>query len=149
MYKSLIMSINISNLFILKSHNMEEKSVKNIKKVSMLEEAYKRRLKFSWLEMFSNPDGKTSGSAFVGVIVSLACLAIFISLMVFYFLNPGESTIVLQFIDRLTIYFGIASGLLGLKSLGVFSKNGRSLNVNAQPQLEENSDDSKEEKVEQ
>lgn len=87
------------------------------------EQDYKKRLKFSWLEMFSNTDGKTSASAFVGTIVALITVLMFITLMVFYFLNPSESCVILQFIDKLTMYFGIASGLLGLKSLGVFSKH--------------------------
>lgn len=89
----------------------------------LTEEQYKRRLKFSWLEMFSNTDGKTSASAFVGTVVSLVTVLLFIILMIFYFTHPNESSVILQFIDRLTMYFGIASGLLGLKSLGVFSKH--------------------------
>lgn len=87
------------------------------------EKEYKKRLKFSWLEMFSNTDGKTSASAFVGTVVALITVLMFITLMIFYFINPAESGVILQFIDKLTMYFGIASGLLGLKSLGVFSKH--------------------------
>lgn len=99
----------------------ENKTKKEVK--TLTEEEYKKRLKFSWLEMFSNTDGKTSASAFVGTIVSLITVLLFIILMGFYFFNPGESSTVLEFIDKLTMYFGISSGLLGLKSLGVFSKN--------------------------
>ncbi len=99
----------------------ENKIKKDVK--TLTEEEYKKRLKFSWLEMFSNTDGKTSASAFVGTVVSLITVVLFIVLMGFYFWNPGESSTVLEFVDRLTMYFGISSGLLGLKSLGVFSKN--------------------------
>ena len=99
------------------------KTVKDKEMKHLSEEEYKDRLKFSWLEMFSNTDGKTSASAFVGTLVSLVSLILFITLMIFYFTHPSEAKTVLEFIDRLTMYFGIASGLLGLKSLGVFSKN--------------------------
>lgn len=94
---------------------------KPMKEIS--KEDYKERLRFSWLEMFSNTDGKTSASAFVGTIVSIACLLLFVTLMLYYFFNPGESSIVLAFIDKLSLYFGIAASLLGLKSIGIFSKN--------------------------
>ena len=73
--------------------------------------------------MFSNTDGKTSASAFVGTVVSLTMVILFIVLMIYFFIHPESSGVVLEFIDKLAMYFGIASGLLGLKSLGVFSKN--------------------------
>lgn len=73
--------------------------------------------KFSFFEMFNNASGKTSATKFVGTLTSVVCLLLFIILVVFYFFNPAEAATVLLLIDKTTVYFSIAAGLMGIKSV--------------------------------
>ena len=73
--------------------------------------------KFSFYEMFNNASGKTSATKFVGTLTSVVCLLLFIILVVFYFFNPAEAATVLLLIDKTTVYFSIAAGLMGIKSV--------------------------------
>lgn len=73
--------------------------------------------KFSVNEIFANNNGKTSSTKIVGFITSMVCLLLFISLVVFFFFNPGSSNEILEFIDRTITYFSVSAALMGVKSI--------------------------------
>lgn len=80
--------------------------------------------KFSAVEIFSNNNGKTSSTKVVGFIASCVCLFLFIILVLYYFINPGECGNILEFIDRTITYFSVSAGLMGIKSItSSFGKN--------------------------
>lgn len=67
--------------------------------------------KFSWAELFSNNDGKTSGSGFVGVIICLVGTLCF-------FLGCVDKMFVSKEIDIITqsiVFVGIGATLLGAR----------------------------------
>jgi hypothetical protein len=74
--------------------------------------------KFSWAELFSNNDGKTSGSGFSGVIVCLVGTLCF-------FLGCIDKMFISKEIDIITqsiIFVGIGATLLGARKF-LASKN--------------------------
>ncbi len=73
--------------------------------------------KFSPVEIFSNNNGKTSSTKVVGFIASCVCLFLFVILVGYYFINPGECANILEFIDRTITYFTVSAGLMGIKSI--------------------------------
>lgn len=73
--------------------------------------------KISVTEAFNNPDGKTSANKVVGVTTSFVCLLLFVVLVIFYFINPHEAANVLLLIDKTTIYFSVAAGVMGIKTI--------------------------------
>lgn len=80
--------------------------------------------KFSPVEIFSNNNGKTSSTKVVGFIASSVCLFLFVILVLYYFINPGECANILEFIDRTITYFSVSAGLMGIKSItSSFGKN--------------------------
>ncbi|WQJ54462.1 MAG: hypothetical protein [Vetruanivirus porcinprimi] len=80
--------------------------------------------KFSPVEIFSNNNGKTSSTKVVGFIASCVCLFLFLILVLYYFINPGECGNILAFIDRTITYFSVSAGLMGIKSItSSFGKN--------------------------
>ena len=80
--------------------------------------------KFSPVEIFSNNNGKTSSTKVVGFIASCVCLFLFLILVLYYFINPGECANILEFIDRTITYFSVSAGLMGIKSItSSFGKN--------------------------
>ena len=80
--------------------------------------------KFSPVEIFSNNNGKTSSTKVVGFIASGVCLFLFVILVLYYFINPGECANILEFIDRTITYFSVSAGLMGIKSItSSFGKN--------------------------
>ena len=80
--------------------------------------------KFSAVEIFSNNNGKTSSTKVVGFIASCVCLFLFLILVLYYFINPGECANILEFIDRTITYFSVSAGLMGIKSItSSFGKN--------------------------
>ena len=67
--------------------------------------------KFSWSELFSNNDGKTSGSGFVGVIICLVGTLCF-------FLGCLDKMFISKEIDIITqsiVFVGIGATLLGAR----------------------------------
>ena len=80
--------------------------------------------KFSPVEIFSNNNGKTSSTKVVGFIASCVCLFLFLILVLYYFINPGECGNILEFIDKTITYFSVSAGLMGIKSItSSFGKN--------------------------
>ena len=69
------------------------------------------------VEIFSNNNGKTSSTKVVGFIASCVCLFLFVILVGYYFINPGECANILEFIDRTITYFTVSAGLMGIKSI--------------------------------
>jgi hypothetical protein len=69
--------------------------------------------KFSWAELFSNNSGKTSGSGFVGVIVSLVGTLCFLMgcLDKMFFTNS------IDIITQSIILVGIGTTLLGVRKI--------------------------------
>lgn len=68
--------------------------------------------KFIFSEVFSNNDGKTSGSGFVGVLMGLVgCLA-FIAAIVGYFLELPDT---IPFMQQTIFFIGSATVLLGIR----------------------------------
>jgi hypothetical protein len=69
--------------------------------------------KFSWAELFSNDNGKTSGTAFVGIVVSLVGTLCF-------FLGCVDKMWVTHSIDVITqsiVLVGIGAALLGVRKV--------------------------------
>ena len=75
------------------------------------------KTKFSFIELFLNTDGKTSITKLIGFASSFTCLVMFVVMIVFYMFHVGESTVVLDFVDKIIMFFGISSGLMGIKSI--------------------------------
>ena len=73
--------------------------------------------KFSWVEVFLNTNGKTSSTKLIGLLTAMICLLLFVIMVVFYMFNIQESGIILSFIDKIITMFGIAAGLMGIKSI--------------------------------
>lgn len=76
--------------------------------------------KFKFTETFNNPDGKTSGSSFIGVHLGLiSMLGILIGIFGWYI---GKEN-VLDFLDKMLQVGFLASVLLGVRKVGnVFEK---------------------------
>ena len=84
------------------------------------------KTKFSFIELFLNTDGKTSITKLIGFASSFTCLVMFVVMIVFYMFHVGESTVVLDFVDKIIMFFGISSGLMGIKSISSsFGSNNR------------------------
>ncbi len=69
--------------------------------------------KFSWAELFSNTDGKTSGSGFVGVVICLVGTLCF-------FMGCIDRMFISKEIDILTqsiVFVGIGATLLGVRKV--------------------------------
>ena len=73
--------------------------------------------KISIKEAINNENGRTSSKKLIGVTASTLCLLLMIALVIFYFFHTGESTIILELVDKIIVVFGIASGLLGVTSI--------------------------------
>lgn len=73
--------------------------------------------KISLKEALNNDNGKTSSKKLIGVTTSLLCLLIMIMLTIYYFCNPSEGHIIMQLYDKIIVIFGIACGLMGVKSV--------------------------------
>ena len=79
--------------------------------------------KFNFIETFNNPNGKTSGSAFIGIIGSLFCMSIILTGVVIYIISlysqPKNIILVMPIINNTVMSIvGLASlyaGLLGLR----------------------------------
>lgn len=94
---------------------------------------------FYWKEIFNDNSGKTSAASFIGVITSVVCLLLFITLIIFYFTHLTEASIVLSLIDKVTTFFGIGAGLMGVKSISsIFDKN-QAINISNQIQSQKQS----------
>lgn len=79
---------------------------------------------FSFREVFSDPDGRTSSSSFIGFIIVALCMLFMTALTIFYFFNIGEAAVILQFIDAYTGVIGLGIGLMGVKSVtNIFTKD--------------------------
>ena len=86
----------------------------------------KGRYKFSFMEMItSGRDGSTSATGFIGVILSLVCILMSVSIFIFYFMNTKEAENILSLLDRVIIMLGIGSALLGTRKISgvIGSKN--------------------------
>ncbi len=84
--------------------------------------------KFSWAELFSNDNGKTSGTAFVGIIVSLVGTLCF-------FMGCIDKMFVGHTLDIVTqsiVLVGIGATLLGVRKV-VSSKNGDAVQETEEP----------------
>lgn len=67
--------------------------------------------KFSWAELFSNDNGKTSGSGFVGVIICLVgTLCFFMGCVDKMFISKG-----IDIITQSIVFVGIGVTLLGTR----------------------------------
>lgn len=73
--------------------------------------------KISVNEAFNNPNGKTSSNKLVSVVTSFVCLFLFVILVIYYFINPSEAANVLALIDKTTVYFSVAAGIMGVKTI--------------------------------
>ena len=73
--------------------------------------------KFSWVEVFLNTNGKTSSTKLIGLLTAMICLLLFVIMVVFYMFNIQESGVILSCIDKIITIFGIAAGLMGIKSI--------------------------------
>jgi hypothetical protein len=85
--------------------------------------------KFVFSEVFTNSDGKTSGSGFIGVIMGLVgCLA-FIAAIVGYFLKLPDT---IPFMQQTIFFIGSATVLLGIRKAagnGIFKPKGSGTHV--------------------
>lgn len=88
-----------------------------------------KTFKFSWAQIFSNANGKTSATALVGFISAMICLILFCVLVVFYFFNITEASTVMAIIDKTITYFSISAGLLGVRSISSTLANGDRIKI--------------------
>lgn len=75
------------------------------------------RTKFSFKETFLNTNGKTSSTKLIGMCASAMCVLLFTTMCIFYMFNVAESAVVIILIDKIIAFFGIAAGLMGVKSI--------------------------------
>lgn len=73
--------------------------------------------KISIKEAINNDSGRTSSKKLIGFITSVLCLLLIVTLVFFYFFNMDQSGTILQLIDKIIVVFGIAAGLMGVKSI--------------------------------
>lgn len=73
--------------------------------------------KISLKEAFNNDNGRTSSKKIIGLLSSLMCLILMTALVIFYFTHTGDAQMILQFIDKIIMVYGISAGLLGVKSI--------------------------------
>lgn len=67
--------------------------------------------KFSWSELFSNGDGKTSGTAFCGIVISMiGSFCFLLGCIDKMFISTS-----IDVISQSIVFVGIGSGLLGLR----------------------------------
>ena len=88
-----------------------------------------KTFRFSWAQIFSNANGKTSATALVGFISAMICLLLFCVLVVFYFCNITEAATVMAIIDKTITYFSISAGLLGVRSISSTLANGDRIKI--------------------
>jgi cobalamin biosynthesis protein CobD/CbiB len=68
--------------------------------------------KFVFSETFNNRDGKTSGSGFAGIILTLTGAACFVAAMVGWYLQKPD---VIEIMGKIIIVLTLASALLGVR----------------------------------
>lgn len=85
--------------------------------------------KFKFVEIFNNTTGKTSATKFIGVISSIVCIFLLVVLVGFYFHRTEESAVVLQMIDKVIMFFGVSSGLMGVKSISSAVSTRTNINI--------------------
>lgn len=88
--------------------------------------------KFSWSELFSNGDGKTSGTAFCGIVISMVGSFCFLLGCLDKMLLSSSIDVISQSI----MFVGIGSGLLGLRKF-VDSKKPESQSSDETPSEED------------
>ena len=78
--------------------------------------------KFVWSELFSNENGKSSGSGFIGIIGSLFCMGVVVIGIIIYiitlFVSPKQPEIIQVISNTVMAVIGLAglyAGLLGLR----------------------------------
>ena len=65
----------------------------------------KGRYKFSFMEMItSGRDGSTSATGLIGVILSLVCILMSVSIFIFYFMNRQEAENILSLLIQFLLY---------------------------------------------
>lgn len=67
------------------------------------------KTKFSWVELITNSNGKTSGSGFIGLIGSLVSIFCLMITMVGYLIGLPHTT---EILTSLTLIIGIFTALL-------------------------------------
>ena len=82
--------------------------------------------KFSWNQLISNQDGKTSGSGLIGVILGLIGACAFIFTMFGYWFNKPNTIEVMSKLIELIFAVTI---LLGVRKVGSFMRNRDNGNV--------------------
>lgn len=73
--------------------------------------------KISLKEACNNDNGRTSSKKLIGLLSSAVCIILLVALVIFYFTHTGDAIVILQFIDKIIMVFGISAGLLGVKSV--------------------------------
>lgn len=75
---------------------------------------------FKFSETFNNPDGKTSGSSFIGVLLGLLSMLAFILGIVGWFLELEN---VMEYLDHVLQFGFLSATLLGVRKVAnVFEK---------------------------
>lgn len=84
------------------------------------------KYRFSFLELLTDTaTGETSASGFCGFIIILMAVMLFITMVIWYFFHTGSATDIFTLIDKITVWVGIGSGLLGVRKISsVFGKDG-------------------------
>jgi len=72
--------------------------------------------KFVFSEVFNNADGKTSGSAFIGVLMGMVGCIGFIAACVGYFMKLADT---IPFMQQTIFFIGAATVLLGARKFAV------------------------------
>jgi hypothetical protein len=69
---------------------------------------------FRFSETFNNANGKTSGSAFMGIILGLTGALCFMAAMVGWFMEKSD---VLEVMGKIVLVITVSAGLLGLRKV--------------------------------
>ena len=80
--------------------------------------------RFKWHEIFSNSDGKSSGSAFLGIILGMVTAVSFLACMIGWFL---DKTSVIDVMEEVILLAGISSTLLGVRKIFGARKDGTTI----------------------
>lgn len=102
--------------------------------------------KFSIPEIFNNTNGRSSAMKVIGLFTAFVCLTLFIILVIFYFIHTGEANTVIVLIDKTIAFFGIGTGLMGVKSISsaIGNRYVDNSNNNQQKQIQQQEENNEE-----
>ena len=65
----------------------------------------------------SGKTGSMSATGFMGIVSGLMSLTLILALIVYFFCQPSNATVVLELVDKVIVIFSISAGLLGVRKI--------------------------------